>query len=598
MANLMVRLLLNDSDFNNKIGKSKKQLQSYQNIGKQAFGGMVTALKGFAGAAGVAFTAVEGFKKVIGSSQTLTDAYGRSLEMLKTGFDNLVYAMASADFSSFNSGLAESTAKAKELYNAVDALANINMAAGALVKYNEIKYKRLEVIADDKSKPMAEREAALRQMEKLAGESDTASRLVGEAALKALTAKYASRSDLRFADITADDLSNVLFVDAKVNSEAVRAQAAEKYEEYLRVLDEAKIKAKKEAQSLKLPFAYKGSKEARENIKKREAYEDSRYATYSREAAIKYKDAILKTVAFEVQKDEELQKDFNLLILEAEKSNNAQEKLKAVTAKWASLRSETATNVKGLAASPSADALFPYGLPTVPGGDMGASLTKTIESRQMKHSSGDMSANLPKTIDARQMKHSSVDDMIARGKTEAMIFESDIKQMELAAQRADNLAAAFSRVGDTIGGAAGNMLNFTAGIAEAVSQVLPFITLLWAEEQAHNANASAATKEAAAKVMASYAGIPFAGVALGAAAVASIIGIMQSIPALAKGGVVDSPTLAMIGEAGPEAVVPLDRLNDFGNSQFREVRVHGEIKASGKDLVVTIDNYNKVRKVK
>lgn len=578
MANLMVRLLLNDSDFNNKIGKSKKQLQSYQNIGKQAFGGMVTALKGFAGAAGVAFTAVEGFKKVIGSSQTLTDAYGRSLEMLKTGFDNLVYAMASADFSSFNSGLAESTAKAKELYNAVDALANINMAAGALVKYNEIKYKRLEVIADDKSKPMAEREAALRQMEKLAGESDTASRLVGEAALKALTAKYASRSDLRFADITADDLSNVLFVDAKVNSEAVRAQAAEKYEEYLRVLDEAKIKAKKEAQSLKLPFAYKGSKEARENIKKREAYEDSRYATYSREAAIKYKDAILKTVAFEVQKDEELQKDFNLLILEAEKSNNAQEKLKAVTAKWASLRSETATNVKGLAASPSADALFLYGLPTVPGGDMGA--------------------NLPKTIEARQMKHSSVDDMIARGKTEAMIFESDIKQMELAAQGADNLAAAFSRVGDTIGGAAGNMLNFTAGMAEAVSQVLPFITLLWAEEQAHNANASAATKEAAAKVMASYAGIPFAGVALGAAAVASIIGVMQSIPALAKGGVVDSPTLAMIGEAGPEAVVPLDRLNDFGNSQFREVRVHGEIKASGKDLVVTIDNYNKVRKVK
>lgn len=578
MANLMVRLLLNDSDFNNKIGKSKKQLQSYQNIGKQAFGGMVTALKGFAGAAGVAFTAVEGFKKVIGSSQTLTDAYGRSLEVLKTGFDNLVYAMASADFSSFNSGLAESTAKAKELYNAVDALANINMAAGALVKYNEIKYKRLEVIADDKSKPMAEREAALRQMEKLAGESDTASRLVGEAALKALTAKYASRSDLRFADITADDLSNVLFVDAKVNSEAVRAQAAEKYEEYLRVLDEAKIKAKKEAQSLKLPFAYKGSKEARENIKKREAYEDSRYATYSREAAIKYKDAILKTVAFEVQKDEELQKDFNLLILEAEKSNNAQEKLKAVTAKWAALRSETATNVKGLAASPSADALFLYGLPTVPGGDMGV--------------------NLPKTIEARQMKHSSVDDMIARGKTEAMIFESDIKQMELAAQGADNLAVAFGRVGDTIGGAAGNMLNFTAGIAEAVSQVLPFITLLWAEEQAHNANASAATREAAAKVIASYAGIPFAGVALGAAAVASIIGIMQSIPALAKGGVVDSPTLAMIGEAGPEAVVPLDRLNDFGNSQLREVRVRGEIKASGKDLVVTIDNYNKVRRVK
>ena len=32
---------------------------------------------------------------------------------------------------------------------------------------------------------------------------------------------------------------------------------------------------------------------------------------------------------------------------------------------------------------------------------------------------------------------------------------------------------------------------------------------------------------------------------------------MLSIPAFAKGGIVDRPTLALIGEAGPEAVVPL-----------------------------------------
>jgi hypothetical protein len=36
------------------------------------------------------------------------------------------------------------------------------------------------------------------------------------------------------------------------------------------------------------------------------------------------------------------------------------------------------------------------------------------------------------------------------------------------------------------------------------------------------------------------------------------------IPRLAEGGIVSSPTLALIGEAGPEAVVPLDRLNSGG----------------------------------
>jgi hypothetical protein len=37
-----------------------------------------------------------------------------------------------------------------------------------------------------------------------------------------------------------------------------------------------------------------------------------------------------------------------------------------------------------------------------------------------------------------------------------------------------------------------------------------------------------------------------------------------SIPRMAEGGIVSSPTLALIGEAGPEAVVPLDRLNNGG----------------------------------
>ena len=38
--------------------------------------------------------------------------------------------------------------------------------------------------------------------------------------------------------------------------------------------------------------------------------------------------------------------------------------------------------------------------------------------------------------------------------------------------------------------------------------------------------------------------------------------LLLKIPLLAKGGIVNSPTLAMIGEDGPEAVVPLNRKNN------------------------------------
>jgi hypothetical protein len=54
------------------------------------------------------------------------------------------------------------------------------------------------------------------------------------------------------------------------------------------------------------------------------------------------------------------------------------------------------------------------------------------------------------------------------------------------------------------------------------------------------------------------------------------------VPQLANGGIVTGPTLAMIGEAGPEAVIPLDRLN-----QGITVNVAGSV-TSERDLIETI----------
>lgn len=50
------------------------------------------------------------------------------------------------------------------------------------------------------------------------------------------------------------------------------------------------------------------------------------------------------------------------------------------------------------------------------------------------------------------------------------------------------------------------------------------------------------------------------------------------VPAMAQGGVVSSPTLALIGEAGPEAVVPLDRMPEMaggGGDTYVTINVSG-----------------------
>lgn len=54
-----------------------------------------------------------------------------------------------------------------------------------------------------------------------------------------------------------------------------------------------------------------------------------------------------------------------------------------------------------------------------------------------------------------------------------------------------------------------------------------------------------------------------------------------SIPALAKGGIVNKPTLAMIGEDGPEAVIPLSQRNNPGGVGMGGGTVNVTVNASG-----------------
>lgn len=57
---------------------------------------------------------------------------------------------------------------------------------------------------------------------------------------------------------------------------------------------------------------------------------------------------------------------------------------------------------------------------------------------------------------------------------------------------------------------------------------------------------------------------------------------IPEIPMLAKGGIVTRPTLAMVGEAGPEAVIPLNKMESMGTGNITVI-VNGDV--SGQDLI-------------
>ena len=56
---------------------------------------------------------------------------------------------------------------------------------------------------------------------------------------------------------------------------------------------------------------------------------------------------------------------------------------------------------------------------------------------------------------------------------------------------------------------------------------------------------------------------------------------------LATGGIVTSPTLSLIGEAGPEAVIPLSKMGSMGGGSNITVNVGGSVISEG-DLVAVI----------
>jgi len=61
------------------------------------------------------------------------------------------------------------------------------------------------------------------------------------------------------------------------------------------------------------------------------------------------------------------------------------------------------------------------------------------------------------------------------------------------------------------------------------------------------------------------------------------------ITKLAEGGIVTGPTLALIGEAGPEAVVPLDRAGGMGGGM--NVTVNMPPGSDGADVVAALQRY-------
>ena len=90
--------------------------------------------------------------------------------------------------------------------------------------------------------------------------------------------------------------------------------------------------------------------------------------------------------------------------------------------------------------------------------------------------------------------------------------------------------------------------------------------------------------------------------ALIAGAVAAVKGAFSAnVPALANGGIVSAPTLAMVGDnlganrGNPEVISPLNKLKGMMASSDRNINVGGKFRLEGQDLVVALQRADRNR---
>ena len=187
---VIARLRVENQQWDEGMRKAQKGVEGLQ----KSTGGM-DAVMGKAmksvGAMAAALATVEAagkaFNKTIGGSQTLTDAWGRTMQAATRVTDSFFESLSRGSFQEFLSGMDGIIARAREAYDAIDALGTYDIFAGPLkAKYEaeirQLKYEIRAGIGDTDAKKGRIREIE-NDMLALAGREST---LSGSAASKLL----------------------------------------------------------------------------------------------------------------------------------------------------------------------------------------------------------------------------------------------------------------------------------------------------------------------------------------------------------------------------------------------------------------------------
>lgn len=212
ISDIWVRLGLKKEGFDKGMDDAGKKAEGFgTTLGKVKAGALAvwTAI----GASVVAFG-----KKMIETTNSVGDAWGRFTAQAKAGWDTFVQSLSAMNWTDFIGRFREATQAAKELQNAIDAEFEISNSIKLQKAAMEEELNALEILARNSSKPYEERaKAAQAYLDKVRPlyeqEKDLANML-----LDAQQGKWLAGSGLTDSQQTRDDLTKFLVDYGKTNN--------------------------------------------------------------------------------------------------------------------------------------------------------------------------------------------------------------------------------------------------------------------------------------------------------------------------------------------------------------------------------------------
>lgn len=149
-----------------------------------------------------------------------------------------------------------------------------------------------------------------------------------------------------------------------------------------------------------------------------------------------------------------------------------------------------------------------------------------------------------------------------------------------------NVASVMDSLSGVVDEGTSGWLSWGANVLSSIAQVLPELARLVGGHIAEAFAGAAAQSQTLPP--------PFNIINL-AASMAAVGAAVAKIPAFAEGGIALGPTIGLFGEAGPEAILPLDRLPSLLGEGVGEFGGKVEFKIAGRDLYGVLNREKTVR---